>query len=183
MGTTPSVPERAHCRPRIDPGYRMRQRFLATEHAGVVRSRTVGLRRRTGTQPACPRRVRCSADPARTCRLVSSRVSTPSGRLPFPRRFDYIYCSVWHHWAESPETLTRVLNSLVERTLGRLILGLYGTNRFAVGTPKHVAEFRWMCSEVDSVRALGFGRSGQIQSDSGREQPCGVVLRERGIVQ
>lgn len=86
----------------------------------------------------------------------------------FPPTFDYIYCSLWgtarFNTPESQHQLQTLLDHV--SNTGRLILGLYGGNRFAKGSDADKQERALLTKTIHRIEELDYNISGQAASKS-----------------
>ena len=88
----------------------------------------------------------------------------------WPRTFHFIYCSLWGRGRFKSEEAKARIAGLWGRTSrgGRLVLGLYGSNRIPVGSSEHGDEREELLDTIEAVRDLGYPVSGQASSEGQR---------------
>ncbi|MBT4140428.1 MAG: GNAT family N-acetyltransferase [Candidatus Latescibacteria bacterium] len=86
----------------------------------------------------------------------------------FPPTIDYIYCSLWGTSRFNTPESQYQLQTLLDRVsnTGRLILGLYGGNRFAKGSDADKQERTILTNTIHRIQKLDYNISGQATSTS-----------------
>jgi ribosomal protein S18 acetylase RimI-like enzyme len=84
----------------------------------------------------------------------------------FPPTIDYIYCSLWGTARFNTPESQRQLQTLLDHVSnnGCLILGLYGSNRFAKGSDADKQERALLTQTIHSIETLDYDISGQAAS-------------------
>lgn len=94
----------------------------------------------------------------------------------YPGRFDFVYCSLWHHQSHDSSRLAALIETLLAHTSRRLVLGVYGTNRHGVRAPEHRVEWKGLHAHLEALERLGFDLHGPIEG-AGKRNNLAVWIK------